>query len=83
MIKLSIDVSKITKEKLFKGEKGIYLDAVLIETPNSEHNDYMIVESVTKEEREAGNKGVILGNGRIVVKTNQELSEEDVKDLPF
>jgi hypothetical protein len=83
MIKLQIDVKKIDKDKLFKGEKGVYLNAVLIETPNSEHSDYMIVEETTKEEREAGNKGTILGNAKILVKQNQELSEEDKSDLPF
>lgn len=62
MITAKIDVTKIDKTRLFKGEKGTYLDLVLIETPNSEYADYMICESVTKEEREAGKKGNILGN---------------------
>ncbi len=61
-----IDVTKITKSRLFKGAKGTYLDIVLIETPNSQYGDYMIVESVTKEEREAGKKGPILGNAKIL-----------------
>jgi len=67
MISLRIDVSKIDKARLFKGEKGTYLDCVLIETPAAKHgNDYMIVESITKEEREAGKKGTILGNGKTI-----------------
>ena len=68
MISLSINVNLIDKERLFQGKKGQYLDCVLIETPNSEYGDYMVVESISKEEREAGNKGTILGNGKIIVK---------------
>ena len=64
MIEIKIDVTKITKAKLYKGAKGTYLSAVLIETPNSEYGTHMIVESTPKEEREAGIKGVILGNAK-------------------
>ena len=57
MISLRIDVSKIDKARLFKGEKGTYLDCVLIETPAAKYGkDWMIVESVSKEEREAGHR---------------------------
>jgi len=66
MITLKIDVLKIDKDRLYKGEKGTYLSCVLIPTPNSEYGDYMIVESVTKEERESGTKGTILGNAKIL-----------------
>ena len=64
MITIKIDVSKIDKSRLYKGNKGTYLSAVLIPTPNGQYGDYMIVEEVTKEEREAGKKGTILGNGK-------------------
>ncbi len=68
MIKFKLNCSKIDKTKLFKGEKGTYLDAVMIETPNSEYGDYMIVQEVSKEERAAGVKGAILGNAKIFEK---------------
>lgn len=98
MITLKLDVSKINKDRLFKGAKGTYLDAVLIETPNSEYGDFMIVESVTKEEREAGVKGTILGNAKTIgSKPTQSTTQQtpnyaehgnpdfkgDVADLPF
>lgn len=89
MIKIKIDVTKISKEKLYVGKKGTYLNAVLIETPNSEFSDYMIVEETTKEAREAGEKGVIIGNAKMVVKTGayeEELhapTAEEIDDLPF
>jgi hypothetical protein len=66
MITLKIDVTKIDKNRLYKGKKGTYLNAVLIETPNSEHSDYMIVESISKEERESGKKGTIIGEGKVL-----------------
>lgn len=63
-IKLSIDVQKIDKNRLYQGAKGKYLNVVLIETPGGQYGDYMVVQEVTKEEREAGEKGPILGNGK-------------------
>ena len=65
MITVKLDVTKIDKALLFKGEKGIYLDLVLVETPNSQYgNDYMVVQDMPKERREKGEKSNILGNAR-------------------
>lgn len=58
-----IDVTKIEKARLFRGAKGTYLDLVIIEK-KSDYGDFMICQSVTKEEREKGIKGPILGNGK-------------------
>jgi len=64
MIQAKIDVTKITKERLYKGKKGTYLNFAIIKTPNSKYGDYMLVESITREEREKGIKGIILGNAK-------------------
>ena len=66
MISAKIDVTKIDKAKLFEGKNGAkYLDIVLMESPNNAYgNDYMVVQSVSKEERLAGKRGAILGNGK-------------------
>lgn len=66
MITAKINCTKITKSRLFKGKDGaMYLDIVLLPSPNDKYgNDYMVIESITKEEREKGMKGVILGNGK-------------------
>ena len=74
MISLKIDVDKIDQERLYKGVKGTYLNAVLIPTPNSEYGDYMIVEDISYDERQAGKKGTILGNAKILVKKNEPQS---------
>ncbi len=88
MISIRLDVTKIEKERLYKGEKGTYLNCIMIDTPESDYGDFMIVQEVSKEEREAGTKGTILGNGKIFVKReqnepNQEPQTDEGNDLPF
>ncbi len=65
-IAIKIDVTKIDKARLFAGKNGAkYLDAILIETPDNKYGDsHMIVQSVSKEERQAGVRGAILGNAK-------------------
>ena len=72
MIEIKIDVQKINKSRLYKGKQGTYLTAVLIPTPDGKYGDYMVVEEISKEEREAGKKGTILGNGKNLVKKEVE-----------
>ena len=66
MITAKIDVTKIEKGRLFKGKNDkLWLDVVLIPTPNNQYgDDYMVVQSVSETERKAGVKGPILGNAR-------------------
>ena len=66
-VNLKIDVSKIDKSKLFKGQKGTYLDAqVFVDTNNDQYgNNGMITQAVSKEDRDQGVKGAILGNCKI------------------
>ena len=70
-IQLKIDVTKIDKARLFIGAKGTYLDAVLFLNDEPDHygNNGMIVQSASKEERAAGQRGAILGNAKLLVKT--------------
>lgn len=92
VINCKIDVKKITKKKLFEGEKGTYLNFTLVPTPNGQYGDFMLVEDTTKEEREAGTKGVILGNGKKFQRgegsgaannNNPEPQKDDDDNLPF
>jgi len=79
IIKLNIDVLKIDKKRLFKGKKGTYANfTVLLRDETDQYgNDGMIVEDITAEEREAGNKGTILGNARIVQTQNKPDTKRD------
>ena len=90
MITASLDVTKFDKTK-FKhvtkrnGEKAVYADIVLIETPNSEYGDYLVVQGTTKEERDAGKKGAILGNAKVFKSRKQDAkqqAQEAQSDLP-
>jgi hypothetical protein len=85
VISLKIDVSKIDKSKLFKGEKGTYLDAVVFLNDEKDQygNNGMITQSVSKEEREKGGKGVILGNAKIVSQLSNQQVKDVTSDLPF
>lgn len=65
MITVKIDVTKIDKARLFKGEKGTYCDLILIETPNGKFGDYMVKQSISKEERAANVQMPIIGNAQI------------------
>lgn len=66
MIKLTINLAKIDKARI--REKGAYkdYDIMIIATPDGKHGDYMAVEAISKEERDSGKKGTILGNGKNV-----------------
>jgi hypothetical protein len=64
----SLDVSKISKDKLVKGEKGNYLNITI--SINDEEDNYgnvlTITESQSKEERESKAKKNYLANGKLV-----------------
>lgn len=67
-ITAKINVTKILKEKMFRGRDGVYLDIALIPNRNGTDqygNDWMVVQSVPKEDRDRGMKGPILGNAKI------------------
>jgi len=67
-VKLKINVSEIEKARLFKGKKGTYLDAtVFVDIDNKDQydNNGMITQDVTKEEKDQGVKGPILGNVQV------------------
>lgn len=68
LVKLKIDVTKIDKSLLFKGTKGTYLDAtVFLEEDQDQYgNNGMITQEVSKEDRDKGVKGAILGNAKVV-----------------
>jgi len=69
MQRLKLDVTKIDKSAMFKGEKGTYLDITLLDNRDGTDqwgNDGMIVQDIGKQRREAGEKGPILGNWKFI-----------------
>lgn len=92
IIAVKIDVKKIDKERLFAGNKGTYLDAIihLNDAADKYGNNGMVVQSVSKEERAKGIKGAILGNVQILSKGNSAGNTQQTQaapppsdDLPF
>ncbi len=67
-LSVRIDVTKIDKERLYKGEKGTYLDlTTFVDTAEQDQyeNNGFISQSVDKEEREKGVQTPILGNVKV------------------
>ncbi len=76
-----INLSKIDKMKLFKGEKGIYMDITIWinDKPDNYGNDISIEQS-TKQ----GEEKNYIGNGKYYVpKELEPVNDDDVKNLPF
>jgi len=74
-ISLKIDVSKIEKARLFKGQKGVYLDAtVFVDLGEADKygNHGMITQDVSKAEKDQGGKGSILGNCKVFWQDGQQ-----------
>jgi len=63
-IKIKIDVASIQKARLYKGEKGTYLDATLVMKPDQHGNIGFITQDISKEEREAGTDPIYIGKVR-------------------
>lgn len=99
-ISVSIDVTKIEKARLFKGAKGTYLDLtafVDLDEQGQYGDNGMIVQSVSKEERQQGVKGPILGNVKVFFRDDQPAQQapqqqaqqqpggmmDDSSDIPF
>ena len=78
-ISLKINVSLIEKARLFAGKKGHYLDAsVFVDTDQLDEygNSGMITQDVSKEEKNGGVKGPILGNAKVFWKDSGQNSQQ-------
>jgi hypothetical protein len=79
-LSISIDVTKILKERLHKGEKGTYLDlTTFIDTDNPDQygKHGFISQSQTKEERESGAEQTpILGNCKVFFTKESEQRQQ-------
>jgi len=67
-LSIKLNVSKIDKSRLFKGEKGTYLDLTTfidLEELDQYGNNGFISQSVNKEERDAKVQTPILGNVKV------------------
>jgi len=84
-VSLSINVTKIDKSRLYEGKKGKYLDATaLIDLDEVDKfgNNGFIAEQVSKQERENGVKGTILGNAKVSWKEGAQQSSTAPPSTP-
>ena len=79
-------MKKLDKSAFFVGDKGTYADITLLENKDGADqygNHFMVVQDLGKERRESGEKGPILGNGKIVAgNTNPQQPAPARKDPP-
>ena len=66
--KIKINVTKILKQYLYRGENGVYLNAAV--WPNKDGtgqygDTHYIVQELPKEARDKGERGPIIGNLRL------------------
>ena len=82
IINASIDVTKIPKDSLVTGKKGTYANVtVFINDETRFGNNASIAMSQSKEQREAGEPKVYLGNGRVVY-TEGAVTVAEREDAP-
>jgi hypothetical protein len=86
-ISIKLDVTKIDKARLFKGEKGTYLDLttfIELEEADQYGNHGFIAQEQSKEERDSGaEKPPILGNCKVFWKgesVNQAPAQQAAPD---
>lgn len=78
-VQLKLDVTKIEKARLFKGEKGTYLNATVfidLDQQDQYGNNGMITQDVSKEERQQDVQGPILGNCKVFWRGSGQLKEQ-------
>ena len=77
-VRVKMNVSQIDKARLFKGNKGIYLDATVfidIDQKDQYDNNGMITQDITKEEKDNGVQGNILGNVQVFWSDQQQAQQ--------
>jgi len=67
-VSIKLNVLEVDKARLFKGAKGVYLDATVfidLDQLDLYGNSGMITQDVSKDEKQQGVRGNILGNCKL------------------
>lgn len=86
IISASIDLTKIDKSKINNHKNGgayYNIDIFIKDEKDQYGNDCAISQSQSKEQREAKDKKVYIGNGKSVWDGNASSKSEERTDLPF
>lgn len=83
LIALKIDVSKINKERLYHGQKGVYAELVveIKDQADDYGNNVSAWEGQTKDERIAKQPRNFLGNGKVIWEGESKVQEPQ-NELP-
>mgnify|MGYP003322368703 FL=1 len=84
IIKASINLSEIPKDKIIEGKKGKYLPITITinDEPDQFGNQGPIVVAQTKEERDAKDKKTYLGNVQVVWTNGDNVAATPRNDQP-
>lgn len=86
IISASIDLTKIDKSKINNHKNGsayYNIDIFIKDEKDQYGNDCAICQSQSKEQREAKEKKVYIGNGKSVWDGNASSQSENIDGLPF
>ncbi len=84
LIAISIDVTKIDKNKLYKGAKGTYANLTMeVKDEKDQYgNDVSIWAGQTEDERKSKVQRNFLGNGKIVWESNPQQAPQQSATPP-
>lgn len=72
-ITISIDMTKLIKGHFIKGKTGTFCDLILFPSQEQKYGKtHFVVQGVSKEARQAGERGPIVGNAVIPADLRQE-----------
>lgn len=84
-LSLKINLNDIDMSRVFQGKKGQYLDATIFVEMNELDqygNSGMITQDVSKDEKQQGVKGNILGNGKVFWVENGQAPQQAGTNAP-
>lgn len=84
-MRLKLNLSRIDKTALFKGENGTYGDFTIMlnDTVDKYGNHGFVTQDLGKERRAKGERGPILGNGKMVDGSNAPSKPSAADEDPF
>lgn len=84
-MRLKLNLSKIDRTALFKGEKGTYGDFTIMlnNTVDKFGNHGFITQDISRERRAKGERGQILGNAKMVDGSNAPAKPSADDEDPF
>jgi len=90
-IDISLDVSKIDKTALYESpktrKKYLNITVLIREEKDQYQNDGFVIQKISKDRKNAGERGAILGNAKIMdwdaPKQDDAPQEDNTDDIPF